>query len=275
MKMNKITITEEQLKEYHDNGYLILRNVLDVKIIDKLLDFVFHVISLEAKSLIKDKQYSKNEILNDILIKTKQTNPSSSSWIYQTINTSYALIEFFVSINIENMAMQLLGIKDKNNLGTVSPSFRFDIPDDLNNVRTWHQDSNYFLENEKGINHLVAWIPINYAYADNGSVIIAPKTHKSGRLKSEHTKNDGFKSEQYICPESLYENVEKEKIVAKPGDIAFINMDLAHSSGINITKNSVRYTAQIRFNTINKKGYRPVTLKPEYPIYDRLENSYQ
>ena len=59
--MNKTTINEEQLKEYNDNGYLILRNVLDVKIIDKLLDFVFHVISLEGKSLIKDKQYSKNE----------------------------------------------------------------------------------------------------------------------------------------------------------------------------------------------------------------------
>ena len=270
--MNKTTITEEQLKEYHDNGYLILRNVLDVKIIDKLLDFVFHVILLEAKSLIKDKQYSKNEILNDILIKTKQANPSSSSWIYQTINTSYALIEFFVSINIENMAMQLLGIKDKNNLGTVSPSFRFDIPNDPNNVRTWHQDSNYFLENEKGINHLVAWIPINDAYSDNGSVILAPKTHKSGRLRSNYVKNYGFKSEQYVCDKSLYENVEKRKIDAKPGDIAFINMDLSHSSGVNITKNSVRYTAQIRFNTINKKEYRPVVLKAEYPIYDRLEN---
>ena len=74
MKMNKITITEEQLKEYHDNGYLILRNVLDVKIIDKLLDFVFHVILLEAKSLIKDKQYSKNEILNDVLIRINETD---------------------------------------------------------------------------------------------------------------------------------------------------------------------------------------------------------
>jgi len=61
--MNKVTITEEQLKEYHDNGYLILRNALDVKIIDKLLDFVLHVISLEAKSLIKDKQYSKMKFL--------------------------------------------------------------------------------------------------------------------------------------------------------------------------------------------------------------------
>lgn len=272
IEMNKITITDKQLKEYNDTGYLILRNVLDVKIIDKLLDFVFHVISLEGKSLINDKQYSKNEILNDVLIKIKQTNPSSSSWIYQTINTSYALIEFFVNINIEDMAMQLLQIKNRNNLGTVSPSFRFDIPNDTKNMRKWHQDSNYFLENEKGSEHLVAWIPINHAYSDNGSVIIAPKTHKSGRLNSEHTKSDGFKSEQYICPDSLYKDVEERKIDANPGDIAFINMDLAHTSGTNITKNSVRYTAQIRFNTINKKDYRPVMLKPEYPTYDRLEN---
>ncbi len=51
-------------------------------------------------------------------------------------------------------------------------------------------------------------------------------------------------------------------------------MDLSQNNmfGVNITKNSVRYTAQIRFNTINKKEYRPVVLKAEYPIYDRLEN---
>ena len=35
-------------------------------------------------------------------------------------------------------------------------------------------------------------------------------------------------------------------------------MDLAHSSGINITNNSVRYTAQIRFNTINRKNYTKI-----------------
>ena len=81
IKMNKITINEQQLKEYNDNGYLILRNVLDVKIIDKLLDFVFHVISLESKSLIKDKQYRKKEILSDVLIKIKEADSSSSSWI--------------------------------------------------------------------------------------------------------------------------------------------------------------------------------------------------
>ena len=52
MKMNKITITEEQLKEYHDNGYLILRNVINTDIIDKFISSVSHVISLEAGEVL-------------------------------------------------------------------------------------------------------------------------------------------------------------------------------------------------------------------------------
>ena len=166
--------------------------------------------------------------------------------------------------------MQLLKIDNPNNLGIVSPAFRFDIPGDKSNIRTWHQDSNYFLENKNGNEHLVTWIPLNKAIKDNGSVIIAPGTHKRGRLKMKHEKASKFKSEQYTSAENLYNNEKKDYIEANAGDIAFINMDLLHSSGENITSNSVRYTAQIRFNSINKPEYRPVFLKPEYPEYKRL-----
>ena len=165
--------------------------------------------------------------------------------------------------------MDLLNITNENNLGVVSPAFRFDIPGDENNIRTWHQDGNYFLENKKGDEHLVVWIPMNNARKENGSVIIAPGTHKLGKIKSMHSQSKEFKSEQYIIPEQYYKNIEHVFIEANKGDVAFINMDLIHSSGTNITKNEVRYTAQIRFNQINKVDYRPVYLKPEYPIYQR------
>lgn len=265
-----IKITEAHIKEYKENGYLVLRNAIDTKPIEALSDFVAHIISLEGKKLTEGKNIPKDEILNDILIKIKRQNPSSSSWIYQTILTSYALKKFFIDIDVASYAMQLLGIKDINNLGTVSPAFRFDIPGDVRNVRAWHQDSNYFLENQQGNEHLVAWIPINKAEKDNGSVIIAPGTHKNGRLESKHEEAEGFKSEQYVIPADYYENTEWQYIDADAGDVAFINMDLIHSSGVNVTDSSVRYTAQIRFNTINRDSYRPVQLKPEYLTYNRM-----
>lgn len=263
-------ITEAQLQEYKENGYLIIKDVIDKKVIQDLSDFVAHVIKLEGKKFLAQKDYTQDEILNELLIKIKRENPSSSSWIYQTILNSYALKEFFINSNVAEMAMQLLEITDKKNLGTVSPAFRFDIPGDTRNARTWHQDSSYFLENEKGSEHLVTWIPINKATRDNGSVIIAPKTHLKGRLDREHVQSSGFSSEQYTTSEDLIGDVKLEYIEAGPGDIAFIDMDLIHRSGDNVTDDSVRYTAQIRFNTINKDNYRPVFIRPEYPEYSRM-----
>ena len=263
-------ISEEQLKQYRENGYLIVKNFIDKEHVKSMMDFVAYVIALEGESIIKERELTKQEILNDSLIEIKRKNPSSSSWIYQTILTSYALKEFFINIDIARVVMQLLGIEDKNNLGIISPSFRFDIPSDTRNVRKWHQDSNYFLENDKGEEHLVVWIPMNKATKDNGSVIIAPKTHRDGRIEPIYEAAEPYKSEQYVSQDKYFKNVEPEYIEADEGDIAFINMDLFHSSGVNVTENEVRYTAQIRMNTINKPDYRPVFLKPEYPTYNRM-----
>jgi len=92
---------------------------------------------------------------------------------------------------------------------------------------------------------------------------------KNGKQTSTHLAAEGFSSEQYTASEDQYKNYEHVYIEADKGDIAFINMDLLHSSGTNITTDEVRYTAQIRFNQINRSDCRPVQLKPEYPVYSR------
>ncbi|RZJ97406.1 MAG: hypothetical protein EON88_02985 [Brevundimonas sp.] len=259
-----MVLTSKQIEQYRRDGYLVVRDAIDIAPINRLMAFVSHVIRLESGSTEDDEA-----VLNRVLIELKRAYPTSSSWIYQTLLTSWALKRFFTDIAIEGMAMQLLGIEDDNNLGTVSPAFRFDIPGDQRNVRTWHQDSAYFLENGPGSEHLVAWIPTNAAYKDNGSVLIAPGTHRNGRLGSTHIEAKGLASEQYTAPEDALAGREILHIDAGPGDVAFIDMDLVHSSGVNVTTDSVRYTAQIRFNTINRADYRPVQLKPIYPEYAR------
>lgn len=256
-------------KKYSEEGYLLIKNVIDVACVSELMDFVAHVIRLESNIEGGAVNLSKEEVLNELLIKIKRENPSSSSWIYQTILGSYKLKKFFIDIDIAPLVRDLLGIEDENNLGVVSPAFRFDIPGDKRNVRTWHQDGNYFLENHDGDKHVVVWIPMNKSNKENGSVIIAPGSHKKGKLDRKHEKADGFSSEQYTALEEQYKAYDHIHVVAEPGDLALIHMDLLHSSGTNTTTNEVRYTAQIRMNTINDKGYRPVFLKPEYPEYKR------
>jgi len=257
-------LSEAQQAAYDVDGYLLVKNVVPPEPIAALMAFVAHVVRLESGSTAPDI-----DVLNRELVELKRAHPSSSSWIYQTILTSWALKRFFVDIRIENMAMQLLGIDDPDNLGLVSPAFRFDIPGDTRNVRAWHQDSAYFRENELGHEHLVAWIPTTPARRENGSVIMIPGSHRAGKARSAHVEADGFVSEQYVVPQDRIDGRRIVHIEADPGDIAFINMDLIHASGTNVTEHDVRYTAQIRFNTINRDGYRPVHLKPTYPTYLR------
>jgi ectoine hydroxylase-related dioxygenase (phytanoyl-CoA dioxygenase family) len=263
-------LSQEEKKKYYEEGYLLLRNVIDPQHINELMEFVAHVIELEGRDYIKDNHYSRDDILNKLLIEIKRSNPSSSSWIYQTILSSYKLKKFFIDIDVVPLVCDLLNIENTNNVGVVSPAFRFDIPGDSNNIRTWHQDGNYFLENKKGDSHLVVWIPTNKATKENGSVIVASKSHRNGKLESNHEKSsEEFRSEQYTAPKEQFENYEHVYIEADVGDLAFIHMDLLHSSGINKTQDEVRYTAQIRMNTINDDAYRPVQLSPHYPEYKR------
>lgn len=265
--MKKI-ITPEHMSTYKKDGYLLLKNIIPKSHIDEMMATVAYAIELEllAQGMTN---FDKNQLLQSELINLKREKPKSSSWIYQTINASWALKKLLSLPEIEQPVMELLQIDSPRKLGTVSPAIRFDIPHDQRNARTWHQDSNYFLECKKGEDALVVWIPLNKATKDNGSVIMCPGTHKGGRLESKHEQGTfAQKSEQYTTPASVIEGKELVYIEADAGDIAFINMDLVHSSGQNISDN-VRYTAQIRFNNISKPEYRPVFLKPEYPTYDR------
>lgn len=257
-------LSPEQIRTFDEDGYLLVKDVVPRAPIDALMAFVTHVIRLETGSEEPD-----GAVLNRVLVDLKRRNPSSSSWIYQTILTSWALRRFFVEIGIEDLAMQLLRMTNPDNLGTVSPAFRFDIPGDTRNIRSWHQDAAYFRENSEGRDHLVAWIPTNTARKDNGSVIVIPGSHHRGYHEPRHDAAKGFASEQYVVPDAWIVGQHRAYIEAEPGDIAFIHMDLIHSSGVNVTEYDVRYTAQIRFNTINRSDYRPVQLKPFYPTYDR------
>lgn len=262
--MSARRLTDEELRTYAQDGYLLVRNVVPLAAIDRLMAFVAHVIRLESGSIEPD-----DVVLNQVLVDLKRANPSSSSWIYQTILGSWALKRFFIEAAIDDLAMQLLGMTDPNNLGIVSPAFRYDIPGDTRNIRAWHQDSAYFRENALGQDALVAWIPTSPARRDNGSVVMAPGTHRDGRIGSVHQEASGYTSEQYVVPPEMIEGRELAYVEADPGDVAFINNDLIHASGVNVTEADVRYTAQIRFNTIDRPEYRPVQLRPLYPTYDR------
>lgn len=256
-------ITEQEKDFYKDNGYLIVKNQILVDDIKSLLDTFGDIVALNMGG---DVPYVR--VL--ALMHLKKNKPNISSWIYETINQSLQFNKFIFNAPIQDIAAELVGTT-KESLGMISPVFRFDVPGDAKNIRDWHQDSNYFLETESGDDAVVVWMPLTEAYADNGSVILCPGSHKDGRLSSNHKKSNGLESEQFVISRDVVDKYKQVTIEASPGDVVFIHMDLIHRSGVNITERDIRYTAQIRFANNKTPSYRPARLIPEYPEYRRRD----
>ena len=202
------------------------------------------------------------------MIMIKKNNPISASWIYETINNSNIFKKFIYNLGLETIVSKLIGTDNVNNIGTVSPALRIDVPHDDKNIRDWHQDSSYFLDNGDGNNSLVVWISLGTSNKENGGVIICPKSHLEKKLKSDYKKQESLKSEQYVAPQSIIEKYDQTHITTTKGDVAFIQMDTIHKSGYNSSK-VVRYTAQIRFTNIIKNDYNPPTQSIKYKNYLR------
>ena len=260
-------IDTELISRYDENGYLVIRDGISKEKIDELSNFIVHVIKIEANRL-GIVETDNEKLLNQIMIQIKKENPISASWIYETINNSNVFKKFIYNLQLESIVSKLIDTDNENNIGTVSPALRIDIPHDDKNIRDWHQDGSYFLDNMNGNNSLVVWISLGTSNKENGGVIICPKSHLEKKIKSDYKKQEKLKSEQHIAPQSIIEKYDQTHLVTKKGDVAFIQMDTIHKSGYN-SSNVVRYTAQIRFTNIAKNDYNPPTQSAKYRNYLR------
>lgn len=186
------------------------------------------------------------------------------SWTYQTVNNSLFFKQFIFGLPapVFETAFELLG---SVNLGTISPAFRMDRPGDDEHLRTWHQDSNYFLETESGDTAMVLWVPMVPATLDNGTIAVCPGSHTRGRLGSSYQPPDGDASEQFTVPDEEVFKYDRVRIEAAPGDVLYVHMDLIHGSMPNRSTDT-RYTAQLRLAAFDDPTYSPVQLRPKYDV---------
>lgn len=247
-------LQKEQVDFYDENGFIIIKNLVSHEKLNQVNDLIAHIIKLEAnKNNILTS--NSNELLHKIMTKLKE-NTASSSWIYQTVNCSNIFKKFIYNIGLDEIAKQLLHLDSVQSLGTVNPVVRMDVPHDKKNVRDWHQDSHYFLDNKNASDSLVVWLPFDDVEEKNGAVLVCPKSHREGRLGSSYVEGKIGKSEQYVTDPKKVEKYEQIVVNCKKGDAIFFNMDLIHKSGFN-SSDKVRYIAQIRYTSLNKPDFRP------------------
>ena len=233
-------------KTYLDNGYVILRDFLPIKVLEK---FKVSLIGHVNNQLNKHGLENLDDPLNDGLIKLNKirmdkTKLDSVQIIYNTIRKLPELFELITNEDLIKIVKRLSGLENINS--SISPYIweafcRIDPPKDKTFDLKWHQESYFTLPNS---NCVQLWAPIinDVNLKDTGTMSAITKSHLKGELKHSIVRhNDNYISECITDTKIEKLTNEHETFSLKVGDVLLFHENLIHKTITN-QGNKVRFT---------------------------------
>ena len=232
--------SSEQLEQFGDEGYLILKNFWPEDILKLWEATVVSFYCMQAKKLPKIGKYVNDtktvDDLDAILLQFEKNHKQSGFHAGQLIKSSMMrnfvfTQDFFVSTcsKLLKCPKELLNIDE----GVIFPS----VPSSKRLLYQWHTEANYYPKRNHFLN---CWFPLfRNKTKQNGTMIVMPKSHKKEhRDFMEYFGYDDSSPktqtrEQFEVPASRLSEYETVPIDIKRGDMCFFDRNLIHASTIN------------------------------------------
>ena len=171
---------------FKKEGYIVAKNIINVKDIQSLRKSIFTVLEKILKSQkINIKINIKN--IDKEMILLRQKNPNLFAKFFDTLQTLSSIYLTVSSNKIINVASKLLKVKNYQTTLT-DVGVRLDVPNDNKNTLGWHQDTSYYRQNNFGKNGLVLWVPIFKINKNMGSLQHLRFSHNLGPLNIKKSK---------------------------------------------------------------------------------------
>ena len=248
-------------KKFHSKGYFKIK-ILPKNIINQFNNELAKSIKLiiERKLKYKKKYRTNNKswLVNDGLITLDKEDHKLFVEIYDQIPRSHIFFNIINHHKIINIVNELLERPKHNNLYINPASLRMDVPKNYKFSYGWHRDNNSNIPNSKFIQ---IWCPlINNIDLKLGGLHILNESHKynlnttSSKLEKELLSLNKTVRPKLNTKVHLKDSFQEEIITAKIGEVVFFNSALMHKSGLNKTKNKIRYVlAAFYHDTTNKE----------------------
>jgi len=248
-------LTPEQLSQFHTDGFIVLRNFLDEKACDEILEV--------AKNHLEDKvEPIETEIGYDERSKEYRTDVtdyasgvSKQSMVVRRLRQVYDRDTLFKAwMENEKIRPVLQQVLDDEVVLTTAHhnSIMTKLPY-VSSATSWHQDRRYWRYSDDNL--ISIWLALDDEDSQNGVLEFIPGSHKMT-----------FRSEQFDEKEYFSENyVENREIIStkvssnlKKGDVVLFHCLLLHRANKNATdkaKISFVYTVK-GANTKAEEGTR-------------------
>lgn len=229
------------LNEYKKNGYVLLRDFIDVKEIDAIRQEAKDIFTIQLKRL-------------GIVSKDNLTEAEFEKGLYELFKKDFQLLMYCGKQLQHMISLHRLSLSEKivstlKELGlshpiiNVRPVIFFNSPrlgkKEVDHTKPAHQD---FRTTQGSIDSVVVWMPLIDIPKELGALEIIPGSHMNGLMQYE--VNDAY--------HTLKNTNEKDfiSVEVKKGDALFFSTLLVHQSGQN-TSDAIRWSCHFRYNNIN------------------------
>ena len=233
-------------KMYLKDGYVVLRNFLPKKVLEKLkISLSGHISNQLSKHGLENCNDPLNEGIIELnKIRMDKTKLDSVQIIYNTIRKLPELFELITNEDLIRIVKKLSGLERID--PSISPYIweafcRIDPPQDETFNLKWHQESYFTLPNS---NCVQLWAPVinDVSLKDTGTISAITESHLKGELKHSIVRhNDNYISES--IRDDRIENLDKnqEMFSLNVGDVLLFHENLIHKTVTNLG-HKVRYT---------------------------------
>ena len=251
--------TKKQIDLYKKNGFIKFK-MKRIKLLKdlrtQLVKQIHSSIIKNIPTLLKNKLRITDEfILNDGMISLEKKNHEFLVEIYNSIARSSAFYALMSNDEFTTKINQLLEKDLNNNLFINSNTVRMDIPGKNKFMYGWHQD---YKSNIKQSEFIQLWMPaVGNVAKKIGGLEILQDSFKYD-IKTSHTKDEQKRRNRNAPIRASFDtrllehkkSFKKKYINCEFGEVVLFNAMLMHKSGLNLSKNKMRYVISCFFHNI-------------------------
>ncbi len=209
--MNSI-LSDEQIKQYEEDGYCIVRNVIPPNLLKRLQE--------ECERFMREK----DEEMDRKGVEVDEINHKGKRYfIALRYKDSQTMQNLIFGKEMEEITRKILGddvylFLEQFVVKAADKGMKF----------SWHQDSGYLDFEHKP--YLSIWCPLDDVDEENGTVYLLPYKDAGTRNRIEHKLQEGTNDKI-----GYFGDNPGQPAILKAGDVALFSSTCFHRSGSNLT----------------------------------------
>ena len=263
------TLTQEQLRDFHELGYLVVEGVVD-NVIEPLISEYDQLLSVLCSEWVASGELEPEACGRSFEDKIRAAYSQGLDY-FQPLDISlppgaiqpdtpfHAGPEVFGLITnkrLLNVVQQLIGPEVTSNpiqhVRIKPPAQELHV-DEIRahiTVTDWHQDRAVTLDEADNTEMVTVWVAITDATVENGCLQVVPGSHRKPMLRH-------CPSPQLSIPSTEFDVESAVALPVNSGGVVLFHPQTIHSSLANVT-DSIRWSFDLRYNVTGQATGRPM-----------------